>query len=336
VKKEGKLEISKLGEKINMMIILYAIIWLILTFISPILGILILLTIIAYQIYAYIYFNSMKFKSIKESIKKHTENSNELNHHIQELKCSYINVKAYDYGTSSLQDTSRYNFKRREWSSELKNNQVHNCTSTVCKNASSQPFKYLCKYFNIKTDEETLSNFENVLNDFAAAEQGKKLLLDEREIIINSIKNDIPALIYTISKERLTRELGFETVDLSDLHFPVYTFQYVSAGGNSSARCDIKLDVENLDKFVNHLSSLVKFRNSIQGQRALMTSKLREQIKLRDNYTCRLCSISTHIEKNLLLEIDHIMPLSKGGVTSESNLQTLCWRCNRSKGAKVL
>jgi hypothetical protein len=315
---------------------IFVIIWIILTFISPTIGIIILLTVLAYQTYAYIYFNSEKFKSIKDSIRKHTDNSNELNHHIQELKCSYVNVKSYDYGSSNLQDNSKYNFKRKEWSNELKNNQVHNCTSTVCKNASSQPFKYLCKYFNIKTDEETLSNFENVLNDFAAAEQGKKLLLDERELIVNSIKNSIPALIFTLSKERLIKKLGFETIDLSDLHFPVYTFQYVSAGGNSSARCDIKLDVENLDKFVNYINDLVKFRNSIQGQRSLMTSKLREHIKQRDNYTCKSCSISTHTERNLLLEIDHIIPLSKSGFTTESNLQTLCWKCNRTKGAKIL
>lgn len=315
---------------------IFVIIWIILTFNSPLIGLLILLIVLAYHTYVYIYFNSEKFKSIKDSIKKHTDNSNELNHHIQELKCSYVNVKSYDYGSSSLQDNSKYNFKRREWSNELKNNQVHNCTSIVCKNASAQPFKYLCKYFNIKADEETLSNFENVLNDFSAAEQGKKLLLDERELIVNSIKNDIPSLIFTLSKERLIKKLGFETIDLSDLHFPVYTFQYVSAGGNSSARCDIKLDVENLDKFVSYLNDLVKFRSSIQGQRSLMTSKLREYIRQRDNFTCKACSISTHTEKNLLLEIDHIIPLSKGGFTTESNLQTLCWRCNRTKGAKIL
>ncbi|WP_411815422.1 HNH endonuclease [Kurthia gibsonii] len=38
---------------------------------------------------------------------------------------------------------------------------------------------------------------------------------------------------------------------------------------------------------------------------------------------------------NLLLEIDHIIPISKGGMSSEDNLQTLCWKCNRSKGAKI-
>ena len=67
-----------------------------------------------------------------------------------------------------------------------------------------------------------------------------------------------------------------------------------------------------------------------------MTSSLREKIKVRDDYTCQICGLSTYDEKNLLLEIDHITPLSKGGMTAENNLQTLCWRCNRTKGAKVL
>ncbi len=67
----------------------------------------------------------------------------------------------------------------------------------------------------------------------------------------------------------------------------------------------------------------------------MATLNLRERIKNRDGYTCQICRLSTKDEKNLLLEIDHIIPLSKGGVTCESNLQTLCWKCNRSKGSKV-
>ena len=40
-------------------------------------------------------------------------------------------------------------------------------------------------------------------------------------------------------------------------------------------------------------------------------------------------------EPNLLLEIDHIIPIAKNGMTTEENLQTLCWKCNRSKGSKI-
>jgi hypothetical protein len=173
------------------------------------------------------------------------------------------------------------------------------------------------------------------LNDFSAAEQGKSLLKNERNSIIENIKNSIPWIIYRFSKKRLIRELGFEEFDFNDLYFPIYTFQYVSAGGNSSTKCVIELDIENLEKFISYLNGLIKFRKSIQGQRALMTPSLREKIKVRDDFTCQICSLSIKDERNLLLEIDHIFPLSRGGITSENNLQTLCWRCNRSKGSRI-
>jgi HNH endonuclease len=235
-----------------------------------------------------------------------------------------------------MKDNSLYNLKRKEWSKEIKSSFIHNCSATVCKNASNQPFKYLCKYFDIKINEETLSNFENVLNSFAAAEQGKTLLLNERDSILNNISNTIPSLIKKFNKNKLIKKLGFEDIDLTDLYFPVYKFQYISAGGNTSSTCDIKLNVGNLDKLINYFSDLITFRKSIDGQRALMTSYLREKIKLRDNFTCKYCAISINETKNLLLEIDHIIPLSKGGITTEDNLQTLCWKCNRTKGSKLL
>jgi hypothetical protein len=291
---------------------------------------------IVYQIYIYYYFKGDKFKNIKDSIKKYTSNCNELNNHIEELKYSHSNIKSYDYGEGNLYDNSNYKYKRKEWTKNINNNQIHNCSASVCKNASGQPFKYLCKYFDVQISEETLSSIENVLNNFAAAEQGKVLLQKERDSILTSVSKSIPPLILYFSKSKLIKKLGFETIDLSDLYFPVYTFQYVSPGGNSSSKCDIKLNIENLDKFINYLSELVKFRKSVAGQRALMTSSLREKIKCRDNYSCQYCSLSVKDEKNLLLEIDHIIPLSKGGITSEDNLQTLCWKCNRSKGSKII
>lgn len=249
------------------------------------------------------YFASKKFLQTKNGISQHTKNCNELNDHIEHLKSTYSYVTSVDYGQSHLSDESRYKMKRTKWQEVERNSWVHNCSATVCKNASDQPFKYLCKYFDIKTSEETLSKFEEVTNNFSAAEQGKFLLQNERNEIVSSIDKEVPFAISYYSRNRLINELGFSKIDLSTLYFPVYTFQYVSAGGNSSARCDIKLDLENLDKFIVYLSTLVKFRNSVAGQRALMTPNLREKIKNRDNFTCKICNLSTTDEKNLLLEI---------------------------------
>ena len=296
----------------------------------------ILAAFVAYQIYVMVYFKSEKFNTLKRSVEAYTANCNDLNHHIQELKNAYVDINSYDYGKSTLQDNSNYNFKRTEWNKNIKNRYVHNCSATVCKNANDQPFKYLCKYFDIKVTEASLSSFEAVLNDFDAAEQGKVLLKQEHDSIVENIKSSIPAMIYRFNKEKLKRKLGFEQIDFSTLYFPVYTFQYVSAGGNSSSKCDITLDIDNLNRFVGYLSTLVKFKKSAAGQRALMTSALREKIKIRDHYACQSCGISAYDTKHLLLEIDHMIPLSKGGETTESNLQTLCWKCNRTKGAKII
>ena len=290
---------------------------------------------LTYQLFIILYFKSNKFKRIKDSISEHTKNCNDLNHYIQELKCSYVNIKSYDFGQSSMIDSSNYNFKRKEWSKDIKSNQIHHCSNTVCKNASNQPIKYFCKYFDVEKNEETLSNFERVLNDFTSVEQGKLLLQKERDTILKSITKSIPSIVSFFSKNRLIRKLGFEVVDFSDSYIPIFTFQYVSSGGNSSSKCDIKLNIENLNKLINYLNDVIKWRKSIAGQRALMTSKLREKIKERDNYTCCNCNLSIEDEQNLLLEIDHIIPVSKGGLTTKNNLQTLCWRCNRTKGSKI-
>jgi hypothetical protein len=291
---------------------------------------------LSYQLAFLAYLNGKGFKSIKSAIAKHVEDCNTLNQHIEELKLTYSESRAVDYGHSTLHDTSHFNMRRRKWTEEQRNGFTYNCSASVLKNAHDQPFKYLCKYFGIKADEQSLSRMETVLNNFSAAEQGKALLHKEREAILRSVKKDIPFLFDAFSRKRLTKALGFNSIDLSTVYFPVYVFRYVSAGGNSSARTVIRLDLENIEKFILYLSGIVKFKKSIAGQRALMTAALREKIKKRDNYACRICRNSVRVEPNLLLEIDHIVALARGGQTVEENLQCLCWRCNRSKGAKIL
>lgn len=61
-------------------------------------------------------------------------------------------------------------------------------------------------------------------------------------------------------------------------------------------------------------------------ERAKVTNSLRFAIYKRDGYRCCKCGRKTED-----LEIDHILPISKGGKTHPNNLQTLCKRCNKNK-----
>lgn len=100
-------------------------------------------------------------------------------------------------------------------------------------------------------------------------------------------------------------------------------------------RNEVVMNIDNLNAMVNYLNDRIAWKKSVAGQRSLMTSSLRRFILERDGHQCKKCGVGLAQEPHLLLEVDHITPLSKGGLTQVDNLQTLCWRCNRSKGAKL-
>lgn len=66
-----------------------------------------------------------------------------------------------------------------------------------------------------------------------------------------------------------------------------------------------------------------------KNQRRLMAKERRERIKERDNYTCQICG--KYMPDEVGLHIDHIIPVSKGGKSVESNLRVLCSKCNGMK-----
>ena len=55
----------------------------------------------------------------------------------------------------------------------------------------------------------------------------------------------------------------------------------------------------------------------------------------RDNFTCIYCGRSS-FEDSAELHIDHVVPHSKGGTNTASNLVTACKRCNLEKHDKPL
>lgn len=59
-----------------------------------------------------------------------------------------------------------------------------------------------------------------------------------------------------------------------------------------------------------------------------MSKKLRFEVFKRDAFTCQYCGKKA---PDVVLEVDHIKPVSKGGKNELLNLVTACFECNRGK-----
>lgn len=66
-------------------------------------------------------------------------------------------------------------------------------------------------------------------------------------------------------------------------------------------------------------------------KRKTLTKARRFDVFKRDGYVCRICR-----NAGGELEVDHIVPLAKGGANTMNNLQTVCRACNRSKGTRLM
>jgi 5-methylcytosine-specific restriction endonuclease McrA len=65
------------------------------------------------------------------------------------------------------------------------------------------------------------------------------------------------------------------------------------------------------------------------------------EVFIRDKWRCQLCGVKTPkrlrgTTKANAPELDHIIPLSKGGEHSKRNTQCACRKCNGEKGAREL
>ncbi len=92
--------------------------------------------------------------------------------------------------------------------------------------------------------------------------------------------------------------------------------------------------IESLIKRINKKSGYFYLDNDVWNsicavERAKVTNKMRFAIYNRDHNRCRCCGSRNN------LEIDHIIPISKGGKTEYNNLQTLCHKCNQRKGDSI-
>ena len=280
------------------------------------------------------YYDSPEFAKIKDTCKSLMESQREFNEYINE-KAQTISTL---FGTRVTRNETvvddEYNYIRpykksiTPFTAEV--------SAQVFASAENSPMDYVIKYFYPNKDQypEQIQKLQLLIEELETLKDAKKIIDNYKKDYQQYITN-VPDYVMEHDEDGFYSRLGFANISESALTVD-YKFSYTSNGGFAHRYFSVPMTEETIVELINALQSKLSIAAFAKEQRALMTSKLRQHIKERDNYTCKTCGNSTHNEPNLLLEIDHIVPVAKGGITEEGNLQTLCWKCNRSKSDKLM
>lgn len=95
---------------------------------------------------------------------------------------------------------------------------------------------------------------------------------------------------------------------------------------------EMKIFLEDIDLNSIIPTSMLKKSQNKKEQRCPIPPKQRLRILKRDKYSCQKCGAAG---PDIEVEVDHIVPVMRGGSDEDSNLQTLCYRCNRGKGGDL-
>ena len=88
------------------------------------------------------------------------------------------------------------------------------------------------------------------------------------------------------------------------------------------------IERETLDELIE-AGKIFNIYTKKEGNRTTIPMDIASAVWNRDGGKCCFCSS----KKNL--EFDHIIPVSKGGATTFSNLQLLCKSCNITKSNNI-
>lgn len=67
--------------------------------------------------------------------------------------------------------------------------------------------------------------------------------------------------------------------------------------------------------------------------RVKVPAEIRAAVLIRDKSTCLLCGRKAPM---VIIEVDHIIPVSRGGTNDMTNLQSLCKLCNVGKSHMIV
>jgi len=122
-------------------------------------------------------------------------------------------------------------------------------------------------------------------------------------------------------------EYIFSLTDSHKIEIKLFLRNLISFFELSGFKKNQALTSDIIDEYFNFFG-ISNFKKENTPSRQILVDVQRE-VWRRDQGRCVLCQSQEY------LELDHIIPFSKGGSNTARNIQLLCESCNRKKGAKI-
>lgn len=214
----------------------------------------------------------------------------------------------------------------------IKQNELHNNPDYIHYKSLIEELKSESKYIHMQMREVTLQNFQSHTRDkiYALKTYANKNDTDLNDLVECAKRIETKYNIEQpedIDDEYVHKNIN-SLIEGVDFYKTVsLKVMYYSPAGRSSQVKDFTYSIEEIENLVIQEQKKI---DTNQSERAKLTPKLRYKILARDNYTCQYCGAQA--KDGVKLHIDHIKPISKGGLTTEDNLITACETCNLGKG----
>lgn len=208
---------------------------------------------------------------------------------------------------------------------------ITNCKRKIIEREFSRKSLY-----NVKSIDVIRYNIENnidfIRTDIENAIYNIKMLDDYNKEVnkLTLIKSNNTSKKFNKMENRIFNKLIYKKEDfLINVKLIVY---YRSNSGKINENKKTLITFLELVNIYNAWQQGNKYCETQKRERRIMNDDIRYNVLKRDNFQCQLCGATA--KDGAKLHVDHIIPVSKGGKTIMSNLQTLCDRCNIGKSNK--